>query len=333
MNYYQILGLQPNANKEEIKKQFRKLSMQYHPDRNKDPGATKKFQEINEAFSALSNQSSIPQNPFNMFDKSAMNANNAADDLFSHLFKHMAEDINMQVFTASLEDEDFLNNIGNLNNMSFPFPIPIPNLFSKINNNNASYNLGSKMNSNLFKNKMYKEFSIEPIHHELVINLQQSYTGDNVPIKIERTICEYNKKREETETIYINIQKGVDDGEIIYVKEKGNIVNNKKGDINITIKIINETEFKRDGLNLTIIKNVPFKNAFCGFHFSIEHVNGKTYKLHNKAGNVIKPDSSKIIPKLGMNREETIGNLIIKFNIIYPDQINNEQLNIIEKYF
>ena len=44
---YTALGVMPNATQQDIKKAYRKLSMQYHPDRNNnDPIATKKFQEI-----------------------------------------------------------------------------------------------------------------------------------------------------------------------------------------------------------------------------------------------------------------------------------------------
>jgi curved DNA-binding protein len=54
-DYYKILGLSNNASQDEIKKAYRKLAMQYHPDRNhgKEEWANEKFKEINEAFSVL----------------------------------------------------------------------------------------------------------------------------------------------------------------------------------------------------------------------------------------------------------------------------------------
>jgi len=53
-DYYDILGVSRNASQEEIKKAYRRLAMQYHPDRNKDPEATERFKEINEAYEVLS---------------------------------------------------------------------------------------------------------------------------------------------------------------------------------------------------------------------------------------------------------------------------------------
>ena len=53
-DYYEILGVPRNATDEEIKRAFRKLAFQYHPDRNKEPGAEEKFKEINEAYQVLS---------------------------------------------------------------------------------------------------------------------------------------------------------------------------------------------------------------------------------------------------------------------------------------
>jgi len=53
-DYYEVLGVPRNASDDEIKRAFRKLAFQCHPDRNREPGAEEKFKEINEAYQVLS---------------------------------------------------------------------------------------------------------------------------------------------------------------------------------------------------------------------------------------------------------------------------------------
>lgn len=53
-DYYEILGVSKNASNDQIKKAYRKLALEWHPDKNKSAGANDKFKEINEAYAVLS---------------------------------------------------------------------------------------------------------------------------------------------------------------------------------------------------------------------------------------------------------------------------------------
>ena len=171
------------------------------------------------------------------------------------------------------------------------------------------------------------------------IELSSILEKQSVPIEIERWILENGTKIHEMETIYIEIPKGADDNEIIVLPEKGNIITNDdiviKGDIKIVIKIKNDTNYKRQGLNLIMEQNVSLKESLCGFTFELKYINGKSYTLNNVKGTIIQNGHNKIIANLGLEREvngsTNRGNLIILFKIIYPESLSNEQIDGLNK--
>src|SRR5579885_3561378 len=55
-DYYEVLGVAKTASLDEIKKAYRKLALQYHPDRNKTKEAEEKFKEVTKAYEVLSNE-------------------------------------------------------------------------------------------------------------------------------------------------------------------------------------------------------------------------------------------------------------------------------------
>jgi DnaJ-class molecular chaperone len=167
-----------------------------------------------------------------------------------------------------------------------------------------------------------------PIIKNITIDIEQVYTGTTIPVEIERWIHENNLKVSETETLYVTIPKGIDDGEIIILKDKGNIINDAcKGDVKIFVKIINNTDIKRSGLDLVYEKKISLKDALCGFSFEIKYINGKMYTLNNTSGNIVSPGYRKIIPNMGLTREQATGNLIIIFHIDFPEKLTEEQIN------
>jgi DnaJ-class molecular chaperone len=173
-----------------------------------------------------------------------------------------------------------------------------------------------------------------PIIKTIEISLQQSYTGMNYPLELERWIKDDEIRKTEKERIYVDIPKGVDNNEILIINGKGNVsINDVRGDIKLHIIVKNNTEFIRDGLDLIISKDISLKEALLGFKFEICHLSGKSYVLNNDNGTIIKPNYKKNIEGLGMIREkksnngirEIKGSLIMCFNIEFPKELSEEQ--------
>jgi DnaJ-class molecular chaperone len=129
-------------------------------------------------------------------------------------------------------------------------------------------------------------------------------------------------------TVYLNIPQGIDENEMIIVKDKGNVVNDTiRSELKIGIQVINNTEFKRQGLDLIYQKKISLKEALCGFSFEMTHLNGKRLCLNNKnSPTVVKPNYRKVVPNMGMIRDSSVGNMIIDFEITFPESLTPEQI-------
>lgn len=298
-NYYNILGIEETATQSDIKKAYRSLSFKFHPDKNLgDSESTSKFQKINEAYETLGDEQKRQE--YDMSRKNPfirMNSNNGMPS----------------------QEEDILNMFFNGGIPGFPpgFPHNFPPGV-KIHVFNGG---GVQME---FQQGIQKP---SPIIKNISVNLEQVLTGTNIPIEIDRWIHENGSKVFEKETIYVPIHQGIDDGEIIILRDKGNIINaNVKGDIKIFIKVTNDTLFQRAGLDLIYNKHISLKDALCGFSFEIKYINNKGYTLNNNKGSVISPEYKKIYSNMGLKRGDQTGNMIINFHIDFPEKLTEEQI-------
>ena len=310
-DYYQVLGVPENADQDVIKKAYRKLSMKYHPDKNKgDPSKEEKFKEISNAYTILSDKET--KSRYDMERRFTGNGSGNIDinDIFSSIFGGgggipgmFPPGANVRVFHG-----------GNMPNGFDPF--------AGIHEQGPNGMFGFHPSMNNVFNKP------PPITQTVTISIQQAYTGCNIPIKIKRWCKEANAKREEEETLYIQIPKGADNNEIIVLREKGNSINaTLKSDVKVFIKVTNDTPLVRSGLDLIFKKSISLKDALCGLSFDLPYINGKTYKINNDVGSIIQPGYRKVIPDMGMERDNVKGSLVIEFNVEFPEKISIDKIN------
>lgn len=306
-NFYDVLGVTKESSESDIKKAYRTLSLKYHPDRNPDEGSKAKFQEINSAYEVLSDASrkrqydmeleggiqfgGMPGGPGDFGD-----INSFFDMMFGGQMHGMPGSGGMpgiHIFHGG---------------MPGGMPFGMPPMFQQM-------------------------MKPPPINKQITISLEQSYQGMTVPIEVEKWVLQNNIKVMEKENIYVTIPPGIDNNETISLRERGNVVNDMvKGDINLIFQIENNSAFKRQGMDLIYKKTISLKEALCGFSFEINHLNGKLLCLNNKTNrNIVKPNYTKVIPGMGMNRENNTGNLIIEFWVEFPNSLTEEQMNELEK--
>ena len=283
--YYDILGISPTASIDQIKKAYRKQSMENHPDRNRnDPSATSRFQEIAKAYDVLgdTNKRTNYDMSLGFRDKPQVSNDNLPNkdiyDMFAQAFRQH----------SGLHEEDII--------VSKPAPI---------------------------------EISLE-------ITLNQAYVGCTENITVKRWITDIDNmgqhnKREETETLYVSIPRGADNNEIITIEGKGHYpITGNNGDVKVFLKVINDTIFQRRGLDLILDQQITLRQALCGFTIDVNHVSGKSFKIHNSRGSVIAPSYKKNVPKLGMIRDNNVGNLIVEFRVHFPEKFSLEVVDKLE---
>jgi len=162
------------------------------------------------------------------------------------------------------------------------------------------------------------------------ITFEQAYNGSNIPIIIERSIIYNNLLKQEKETLYVEIPKGIDNDEIIIIENKGNIYENFKSNVKIYTFLLNHKLYSRKGLDIYYNKNISFKESLIGFEYNFKYLNNKIYKIVNKE-NIIHNNSKKIIENIGFLRNNYNGNLIITFNVNYPEKISKETQEALKK--
>lgn len=315
---YDVLGLDENASQDEIKKSYRKLSLKYHPDKNHELKDKGKFQEISEAYETLGDEDKRRRydverkSPFGaMGGMPGMNGQEVnMEDLFSNLFGFTG---------ANMSGPEFAG--------VFPGAMPGGTPFGNVRvftNGMPTGGFGPAFGQ--------PQRKLAPIVKNVHINMEQVMTGANVPVEIERWIVQDGTKIFENETIYVEVPPGIDDNEIILLRDKGNSMSeNVKGDIKIFIKVTNNTLYKRQGLDLIFEKKISLKEALCGFSFELRHVNGKTYTINNNKGSIVTPSYFKSIPNMGFKRDGHIGNLVITFIVEFPEKLTNQQIDAISK--
>jgi DnaJ-class molecular chaperone len=317
-NHYETLGVPKTATEKEIKQAFRALSMKFHPDKVKSKSqeeqneANHKMQEINSANEVLSDpqqrqmydmeaNGNMHENPFGPFG-----GGHPFGPFGGHPFGN--SNIHFAQTGPGVNILEMLFGQGGgieINGMPGMSGIPgMPGMF--------------------FQRHIQKP---EPIKKDITITLNQAYTGTPIQIEFERWIQEDDLKINENETIHINIPQGIDDNETILLQDSGNIINiggkSIKGDLHIHIHITNDTEFKRNKNDLYYKKTITLKEALCGFKFKVEHLNGNQLGLNVNI--VLFTGAKQVFKNLGMIRDGNTGNLILDFEVKFPESLTSEQ--------
>jgi len=217
-DYYQILGVPRNATGEQIKKAYRKLAMQYHPDRNpgKEEWANAKFKEVNEAFGVLGDPEKKMQ-----YDQYGTVGN--IGDIFGSSFTRTTFEDLMKDFGGSGLGFDFLDDVfgDSLRGRGFSF-----RTFGRGFSGSGRRGFGTPGGIDL--EEIFGQTQRPPyqdVRYEITITREQATRG------LEKNLTRKGKK------LRVKIPAGVKTGTKVRLRNARQITDGQPGDIIILVKV------------------------------------------------------------------------------------------------
>jgi curved DNA-binding protein len=218
-DYYQVLGVTKEADADHVKKAYRKLAMQYHPDRNpgKEKWANEKFKEINEAYAVLGDPEKRKQ-----YDQFGTTGN--MNDIFNSGYtKSTFDDVMRQYGGAGLRF-DFLDEIFGdaIRNKNFSFRV----YNSDFGSSRGGFRNMSGINlDEMLRQAQAQQQGVQDVRYEIIITKEQAGKG------MEKDLVRRGKK------LRVKIPAGIKNGTVVKLTNARQITDGMPGDILIKIKI------------------------------------------------------------------------------------------------
>ena len=351
-DYYEILGVDKNATKEEIKSAFRQKARQLHPDVNKAPDAEEKFKELGKAYDTLSDDNKratydrygedVLQNAG--FDTSGPIAGGFGDlnDIFESFFGGAfgfgggrATNPNSPQNGADLRlnlEIEFEEAVFGVKK-----EIKISHLETCDECGGTGAQKGSKPEtcSTCGGTGRVQQIMKTPLGSLSQVTTCPNCHGTGKIISNPCNKCHGDGRLEVQRTLHINIPAGVDNGSRIGLSNEGNCGKNggRTGDLIVVIYVKEHPEFKRDGFDIYSKLEISFPQAALGDTIEVNTIDGKR-ELVIPAG----VEQDKIlqikgagVPNLGNSSKRGNHNFVVKIKT--PQSLSAEEKQLYKKLF
>ncbi len=348
-DYYEILGVDRKAGKDEIKKAFRKLAHKYHPD--KKTGDEAKFKEVNEAYSVLSDDKKRSEydaygqtfqsgggggQGFGGFDFSGFQQAQGFEDfdlgdIFGEFFggqggrrarrgRDVAIDMELSFYEAVFGTERSV-------------------LLNKASNCESCGGNGAESGSSMrscetcnghgrireAKRSFFGTFTTESV-------CNQCFGSGKTPEKKCRT-CKGTGVHKREEEVKITIPPGIEEGEMIRLSQMGEAVpGGIPGDLYVKVYVTPDKQFKKEGTDLITELNIKLTDAILGATYTVPTPEGGVIDLKipagTKSGETLRV-RGKGVPKDRENSKR--GDLLIKVKTEMPKKLSRKVKKLVEE--
>ena len=356
-DYYEVIGVSKSASIDEIKSQYRKLALKFHPDRNKSTDAQEHFKEISEAYAVLSDPSK--RQLYDQHGHAGVDGQYSTEDIFRG---------------AGGNFNDIFNDLfgGQGRSRSGGFESIFENLFG-----GGFGNFGQQSGSDI----LYEtSVTLEDVLHgkQVELDLQKyvdcpdcSGTGCEsgtsksrcndcngqghmrvgrkmgfstfVTVQpcrkchgegqiIEKPCRKCNRgKIKGTKHLSFQLPPGIDNGDYVIHGEGESIPNGKNGDLIIRVSVEEHSRFRRDGTDIYCDANISMIDATFGTEIDIPTLEDKE-KIKIESGT--QPNSILKLKGKGLPRQNTgrRGDQFIRVVVDIPKKLSNEQKDLLKKF-
>jgi molecular chaperone DnaJ len=349
-DYYEILGVARDADKEELKRAYRRLARKYHPDVNKEAGAEERFKEINRAYEVLSEPETRAR--YDRFGEAAVSGAGGAGyqdfgdmggfaDIFESFFSGFSGGMGTQTArrrSGPARGDDLRLDL-KLEFREAVFggekEIRINHLETCTTCSGSGAKPGTRPRTCTTCNGagQVRRATRTPFGSFTQVSVCPTCNGTGQMIEEKCESCGGAGQRQETKKLKITIPAGVDNGTRLRVSGEGDSGQRggPPGDLYVYLFVNEDAEFQREGINIRSDLKISYLQAILGCRLEVETVDG-AHELLVPPGT--QPDTvltleGKGVPKLG--NPVSRGDHLITVLVEIPTRLSTEERELLEK--
>jgi len=356
-DFYEILGVSKSASADEIKKAYRKVAMQYHPDRNPgDKAAEEKFKEAAEAYEILSDADKRAQ--YDRYGHAGVGNNGRGgfgggggmnmEDIFSQFGDVFGEDFFGNIFGGGQRGRGGQRSRGTRgSNLRVKLKLTYEEIAKGVTKNikvkkyvgcntcggNGAKDKGSVQSCGTCGGSgQVRKVTNTFLGQMQTVTTCPTCNGEGSTVTAKCSNCKGEGRVYAEETVSIDIPAGVQEGMQMNVSGRGNAGERggPPGDLIVLIEEEAHKELHRDGLNVAYGLHITFSEAVFGTQVEVPTIDGKA-KIKIPAGT----QSGKILRLKGKGfpavNSYQKGDQLIHINIWTPQHISSEEKAMLEK--
>ena len=353
-DYYEVLGVQKNASQDEIKSQYRKLALKFHPDRNKSPDAPEYFKEVSEAYAVLSDLEK--RKIYDTYGHAGVDNRYSAEDIFrgsrvnfEDIFGSGFESIFESIFggggfrfggfdfggfgrergadlvyDTTITLEDVLK--GKREEIELPREVDCENCKGSGCAPGTSLRTCSVCNGHgqvrISRSSGFSTFvTVQPCN---------TCRGQGKIIERPCSKCKGSGKQKATRIFSFEIPAGIETGEY-RIKGEGQVIQNGiNGDLIVRIKVKPHDKFKRDGADIFYDENISMIDVTLGRTLVVPTLEG-TEKISVEPGS--QPNTMIKLKGKGLPRQEGRGrgDEHVRLVVNIPEKLDKHQRKLLEE--